>query len=722
MALNIQDLMKSHPETAKKILAGLEEKGSIGGLIEGKSEDEKPESKPEVEEQKKKRKRSVDFVKKDPTVKVRNIIETPEIASDIVKAIDRLSKLSKDRHPKWLMDILHNVHKKITENNIVGEKLTKISTAVESIEKIMKAQLEFKRKKEEKKEAGEREKRIEATKPSGVMAGAKKTLDKATNDMPGGLLGLGIPMAIAGLLVLSNKLEDFAKALGITKEKLVSYMQATTQGLSSLIYGIGRAGLETLGKAAPAVSTGGKILSGVGKSVSKIAKFGGKFLGAAGALLDPAMALAKGENVGKESAGAVGQLGGMWGGAATGAAIGTALFPGVGTVVGGAIGGVGGSFLGEYTAEKSYDAIMNPKVTTNKAVTENINNKTNVTNEINKENKKVTNTKISDKVQQHSDKIINKKIRENKEKIAETSSGFRPIPAPTVENKVAEFVPDSPIIPAKFNDPKPNLSGKKYKKMTMEEQAKRILSEISEGEGTSHDEAIKRGYSSGFDIKFNYGEFDPKSDKKITEMTLDELDKFQTKMLQHPKNKKQSSASGKFQMTRSTIRDLRREFNLKGNLKFTPELQDKLAMVLLKRRGFDKFRSGKITADQFQQNLSKEWASVASKSGKSYYGQPIGTSKEELITALNDVTPTKTALNDVVPTKNDTGMKLSQSSVAVAENERKSQPIIIGGQSQGVSGGQQIASATGSGSSRVESADSPVIAAHAYHTYFGVKA
>ena len=159
----------------------------------------------------------------------------------------------------------------------------------------------------------------------------------------------------------------------------------------------------------------------------------------------------------------------------------------------------------------------------------------------------------------------------------------------------------------------------------------KLLEQIAAGEGTSEEQAQKRGYKSGYDVTLGYGKFDPKdANKPITEMTLDELDAFQTEMLKNPENKLNSSAVGKYQIVRTTLRGLKEKLGLKGDEKFTPELQDKLASELLQQRGMGKFEKGEITQEQFQENLAKEWASIATKDGKSFYGQRVGTTSEEI--------------------------------------------------------------------------------------------
>lgn len=81
-----------------------------------------------------------------------------------------------------------------------------------------------------------------------------------------------------------------------------------------------------------------------------------------------------------------------------------------------------------------------------------------------------------------------------------------------------------------------------------------------------------------------------------------------------------STAIGGPQFIYKTLRSLKRDLGLTGNEKFTPALQDRLAMQLLRRRGWDDFVAGRISKRQFALRLSQEWASLANpNTGRSYY-------------------------------------------------------------------------------------------------------
>lgn len=113
--------------------------------------------------------------------------------------------------------------------------------------------------------------------------------------------------------------------------------------------------------------------------------------------------------------------------------------------------------------------------------------------------------------------------------------------------------------------------------------------------------------------------------KPITKMTIAELQAHQASGWPA-----KSTASGRYQFMRATLKELRAELSLGDNQVFNSDLQDRLAYHLLKRRGYDTFMAGKLSLNGFALNLAKEWASLpvltdckgASrqiKRGQSYY-------------------------------------------------------------------------------------------------------
>ena len=100
-----------------------------------------------------------------------------------------------------------------------------------------------------------------------------------------------------------------------------------------------------------------------------------------------------------------------------------------------------------------------------------------------------------------------------------------------------------------------------------------------------------------------------KPEKPITEMTLDEVSSLQDKMKKsgdYP-----STAVGKYQYLQGTLKGVAKQENLDtSSTKFTPEIQERLFKRTLVNRGLEDYKSGKISKEQFQNNLAMEFASI----------------------------------------------------------------------------------------------------------------
>lgn len=112
-------------------------------------------------------------------------------------------------------------------------------------------------------------------------------------------------------------------------------------------------------------------------------------------------------------------------------------------------------------------------------------------------------------------------------------------------------------------------------------------------------------------------------DIDFTSMTIADVRRWQDDFV---KKGSKSSAVGKYQIIRKTMDSLIKEMNLTGKEKFSNELQDQMALTLARRRGYDKFVSGKMDKKSFANELAKEWASFpvvtpinGKKPGQSYY-------------------------------------------------------------------------------------------------------
>lgn len=81
----------------------------------------------------------------------------------------------------------------------------------------------------------------------------------------------------------------------------------------------------------------------------------------------------------------------------------------------------------------------------------------------------------------------------------------------------------------------------------------------------------------------------------------------------------QPHAIGRYQFIPSTLRSLIERGDISPNLQFTPDLQDRLANILLMDAGLIKFQQGRISQTSFMNNLARIWAGLPTSSGKSAY-------------------------------------------------------------------------------------------------------
>ena len=147
-----------------------------------------------------------------------------------------------------------------------------------------------------------------------------------------------------------------------------------------------------------------------------------------------------------------------------------------------------------------------------------------------------------------------------------------------------------------------------------------LLELIAKGEGTTDAQARAKGYDNGFQVTLAYGLLVDDKSVKIDRMSLGDLDQLQTDMLNNPANKWNSSAAGKYQIVRTTLRKLKSNLGLSDAVIYSASIQRKMAVSLLEGRGLTKFKRGEMSLTAFQTELSKEWASIADPlTGRSYY-------------------------------------------------------------------------------------------------------
>ena len=114
-----------------------------------------------------------------------------------------------------------------------------------------------------------------------------------------------------------------------------------------------------------------------------------------------------------------------------------------------------------------------------------------------------------------------------------------------------------------------------------------------------------------------------KIEPQLTNMTIQEVLNFQTGM---KRRGHESTAVGKYQIINKTLAGRVSAGAAKLTDKYDPSTQDKLAISLKNVRGREKFKQGKISVDQYADNLSKEWASLPYKTGRSFYDK-VGSNK-----------------------------------------------------------------------------------------------
>jgi muramidase (phage lysozyme) len=151
----------------------------------------------------------------------------------------------------------------------------------------------------------------------------------------------------------------------------------------------------------------------------------------------------------------------------------------------------------------------------------------------------------------------------------------------------------------------------------------------------------------------------------LTDMSIGEVMDYQkTKM------KNGSTAVGKYQFINSTLEMAMRGSGLSPNDMMSPENQDKMAMFLLKRRGLDEYKSGKMSEDQFASNLALEWASLPTINNVSAHAGVMGN---------KSLVSYKDFMDTVRGGSSNTGDGLidSQRNVANAKTDASQKPVQV---------------------------------------------
>lgn len=186
-----------------------------------------------------------------------------------------------------------------------------------------------------------------------------------------------------------------------------------------------------------------------------------------------------------------------------------------------------------------------------------------------------------------------------------------------------------------------------------------LLDLIGRSEGTDKGDGYNEtlGYGIMLDGRVSKGKG---TDVELTSMTLDQVDKLQTRMLKDPDNRKlNSSAIGRYQIIRTTLREIREAMpdRYPGARLYDTDCQDEMACYLLGQRGIDKWLAGRLSEDTLLTNLAREWASLPLPGGKGAYdGQRAAVTPAQVRKALAEVRerhlegqPVETVEKPVVP-------------------------------------------------------------------------
>ncbi len=101
--------------------------------------------------------------------------------------------------------------------------------------------------------------------------------------------------------------------------------------------------------------------------------------------------------------------------------------------------------------------------------------------------------------------------------------------------------------------------------------------------------------------------------KPPTQMTLGEIYDWIAATPRQP------HAIGRYQFIPKTLRRLARELKLPRDIRFSPDVQDRLADILLREAGLPAMKQGDLPRHAFMKNLAKIWAGFPTSTGRSYY-------------------------------------------------------------------------------------------------------
>ena len=163
-----------------------------------------------------------------------------------------------------------------------------------------------------------------------------------------------------------------------------------------------------------------------------------------------------------------------------------------------------------------------------------------------------------------------------------------------------------------------------YTKSAPDEFDKSLLNTIAKGESGGDYNSMNQGGTKDRGI---YGSGNSKGviGKNLTDMTVGEVLMRGATPSDSPEKRKKEGlifAAGRYQIVPDTLKSLVNAGVVSRGDRFDAATQDKLGKALLEDAGLASFKEGKMSASQFQNNVSKVWGAIGNTSGQSSLGGP----------------------------------------------------------------------------------------------------
>lgn len=241
-----------------------------------------------------------------------------------------------------------------------------------------------------------------------------------------------------------------------------------------------------------------------------------------------------------------------------------------------------------------------------------------------------------------------------------------------VNNFIPSEAPVSPETLSNMVDPDGKFAGRKNK-----QRAKDLAAVIREGESGDNYGATYSGYLSGF----------PRRNEDITKMTIAEVVDYQNDYLDYQKKlgipaTKRSAAVGAYQMLFPDI--AAKQLKIPLTAKFNKATQDKLLNYYLDKRGRQQYEAGQITAEEYNNRLAAEFASLKTTMGGGVYDNDgINKATKSVLDLLKkDYKDRSQGIRDQASYEGDQGSVFLIYKNLVASNEAQqtnNQQVVAGG-------------------------------------------